>query len=84
MGSVQCNVARVRIVGALADAGKSIDSIQNTKVQTAANAGLDQAKDGVAQIAKAIFSGDAPPQDSRDQVEAGLTAMGTALSSTNR
>lgn len=53
-------------------------------MQTAATAGLDQANGGIKQIASAIISGAAPPQTSRDQVEAGLTAMGAALTGSNR
>jgi hypothetical protein len=79
LGSTQCNLARLRIVGALTRSGQSIDAIQDETVKTAASTGLDQANLGVSQIAQAILTGEAPPQESRDIVAAGLAAMGTAL-----
>ncbi|EMR72743.1 hypothetical protein MGN70_008855 [Eutypa lata] len=75
-----CNIARLKIVGALGDTEDSIGQIQDTAVQNAATTGLQKAQGGVKTIAKAIVAGDAPPAAARDQVEAGLTAMGNALS----
>ncbi|KAH6988349.1 hypothetical protein EDB80DRAFT_689931 [Ilyonectria destructans] len=79
LGSIQCNIARVRIVGALGDAGDAISNIQDPATSAAASAGLDQANAGISQIASAIVAGEAPPAEGRSEVEAGLQAMGTAL-----
>ncbi|PHH90358.1 hypothetical protein CDD83_3881 [Cordyceps sp. RAO-2017] len=79
--SAQCNSARARIVGALRDTGKSVDKIQDAQVKSAAQAGLDQANGGVADIAKSIVKGQDPPADSRDTVAAGLKATNDALGS---
>ncbi|KAI1640863.1 hypothetical protein F4809DRAFT_355030 [Biscogniauxia mediterranea] len=81
LDGLKCNVARLRIVGALGDTQDAVADIQDPTVQQAASTALDQAQGGIAQIAKAIFAGEAPPQDGRDQVEAGLTAAGDALGS---
>lgn len=80
LGGIGCNVARFQILGALGDAGDAISDIQDTNVQSAAQAGLDQANDGIGQIASSLLSGSAAPADSRDAVAAGLAAMNDALS----
>lgn len=80
LGGIGCNVARFQILGALGDAGDAIGGIQDASVQSAAQAGLDQANDGIGQIASSLLSGAAAPADSRDAVEAGLAAMDDALS----
>ncbi|OHE92116.1 hypothetical protein CORC01_12571 [Colletotrichum orchidophilum] len=80
LGSLQCNVARLQIVGALSDTQDAVDQISDAKVQQAANAGLQQAQGGISQIAKSLISGGAPPAASRNEVAAGLSAAGTALS----
>ncbi|KAI5920090.1 hypothetical protein F4810DRAFT_723816 [Camillea tinctor] len=79
LDGIKCNVARLRIVGALGQTKSAVGDIKDPTVQDAATTGLDQAQGGIAQIAKAIFAGETPPQDGRDQVEAGLTAIGDAL-----
>lgn len=79
LGGIGCNIARFQILGALGDAGDSISEIQDADVASAAQAGLDQANDGISQIASSLLSGAAAPADSRDQVEAGLAAMDSAL-----
>lgn len=84
LGSIQCNIARVRIVGALGDAGDAISNIQDPATSAAASAGLDQANGGISQIASAIVAGEAPPAEGRSEVEAGLKAMGTALTAGDR
>lgn len=80
-GSIGCNIARLDIVGALGDTEDNIADIQDPDTQAAAQAGLDQANDGIGQIAQAILSGEAPPQEGRDEVETGLAAIGEALES---
>ncbi|UQC91227.1 uncharacterized protein CLUP02_16761 [Colletotrichum lupini] len=80
LGSLSCNVARLQILGALGNTEDAVSQITDTTVQDAANAGLQQARGGIAQIAKSIVSGAAPPAASRDEVAAGLAAAGTALS----
>jgi hypothetical protein len=79
IGGIGCNVARFKIVGALKSAGDSIGQIQDASVQSAAQAGLDQANGGIKQIASGLLSGQAAPAASRDEVKAGLAAMDTAL-----
>ena len=81
LGGLQCNLARVRIVGALGDTEDAVAQIQDGATQAAATAGLEQAQGGISQIAQAIVAGDAPPASGREQVEAGLTAVGEALAS---
>ena len=81
LGSIQCNIARYRIVGALGDTGDSVSEIQDTATADAAQAGLDQANGAIKTIAQSIVTGAAPPQDARDEVETGLTAAGEALAS---
>lgn len=79
LGGIGCNVARFQILGALGDTGDAISQIQDTDVQAAAQAGLDQANGGISQIASSLLSGADAPADSRDEVEAGLAAMDSAL-----
>jgi hypothetical protein len=81
--SAACNQARIDIVSALGTAGTTIPQIQDPTVQAAAAAGLSQARGGIIVIAQAIEVGAAPPAAGRDQVAAGLTAMGVALSTAN-
>ncbi|KEF57667.1 uncharacterized protein A1O9_05585 [Exophiala aquamarina CBS 119918] len=78
-GNIRCNVARLGIVSALGDTMDSISQIQDPTTREAAAAGVDQANSGIRQIASAIISGQAPPQEGRDTTEAGLTAAGQAL-----
>lgn len=80
LGGIGCNVARFQILGALGDAKDAISGIQDPDVQSAAQAGLDQANGGIGQIASSLLSGAAAPAASRDEVEAGLAAMDSALS----
>lgn len=79
LGNLACNIARLKIVGALGDAGDAIDNIADPATQTAAQAGLDQANGGIKTIAGSLLSGDAAPASARDEVAAGLAAMQTAL-----
>jgi len=79
LGSLNCNLARLRIVGALGDTETAVGEIEDPATQEAAAAGLTQAQGGIQQIAQAIAAGEAPPEDGRAQVEAGLTAVGDAL-----
>ncbi|KAH7161927.1 hypothetical protein B0J13DRAFT_534953 [Dactylonectria estremocensis] len=83
LGSLQCNIARVRIVGALGDADQAIGNIQDQATSTAAAAGLSQANAGISQIANAILAGEEPPAESRSEVQAGLEAMAAALTANN-
>ncbi|KAH7130896.1 hypothetical protein EDB81DRAFT_763561 [Dactylonectria macrodidyma] len=84
LGNLQCNLARVRIVGALNDADQAIGNIQDQATSAAAAAGLSQANAGISQIASAIVAGEAPPAESRSEVEAGLEAMAAALTAGDR
>ncbi|KAF2738916.1 hypothetical protein EJ04DRAFT_573371 [Polyplosphaeria fusca] len=78
-GGAACNIARLQIVSALRQTGNSVADIQDQTVAQEAQAGLDQASDGISQIAQAIIAGEAPPQDGRDLTEAGLAATTQAL-----
>lgn len=80
IGGIACNVARLRTVSALGNAGDAIGQIQDPDTASAAQAGLDQANGGIDEIASAILSGAQAPAEGRQAVEDGLTAMGTALS----
>ena len=80
-GGIACNIARLRIVRALGDTSDNIAGIQDASVQQTAQAGVDQANEGISQIAQAIFAGEAPPAEGRDITEAGLTAASSALDS---
>lgn len=77
--SAECTAARNRIVSALEDADTSIERIQDPATASAAASALEQAQDGIQQIAAAIRAGQAPPADQRNEVLAGLTALGQAL-----
>ncbi|PVH96095.1 hypothetical protein DM02DRAFT_535952, partial [Periconia macrospinosa] len=79
LGGLGCNVARLQIVRALGQTGNDISGIQDASVKQSAQAGVDQANDGIGQIAQALLAGEAPPQDGRDITEAGLTAASSAL-----
>lgn len=79
IGSLACNVARLKTVAALGSTGDAIGSIANTTTQAAAQAGLDQANGGIKAIAGALLSGDAAPASGRTDVAAGLAAMNTTL-----
>lgn len=84
IGNLACNAARLGVVGALNDAGDAVSQIQDPDTQAAAQAGLDQANDGVQQVAQSIFSGEKASADGRDGVAAGLQAMTDALASGDR
>lgn len=76
---IACNVARFQIVSALADTSDSVDKIKDQTVATAAKTGIDQATNGIGEIAKAILAGEAPPAASRNETATGITAATTAL-----
>ena len=74
-----CSAARSSILNALSDADAGVDRIQDPAAAAAAAAALEQAQDGIQQIALAVSAGQAPPADQRAEVAAGLTALGKAL-----
>ncbi|CAI4215490.1 unnamed protein product [Parascedosporium putredinis] len=55
-----CTAARNRIVSALEDADAGIERIQDPATASAAASALEQAQDGIQQIAAAIRAGQAP------------------------
>ena len=55
------------------------DDIADATVKDGTVAGLDAAGDGIKAIAKALFTGGAPPAEARDAVKAGLDASTAAL-----
>lgn len=79
LGSLACNIARIKIVADLASAGGAISSLAAPATQTAVQAGLDQANGGIKTIASSLLSGSAAPDEARSQVKDGLTAMSVAL-----
>ncbi|EJD51804.1 hypothetical protein AURDEDRAFT_111405 [Auricularia subglabra TFB-10046 SS5] len=89
LGNIQCNLARLRIVGALASTTKTVEKLTDQAADdaTASSAaddaltGLDSAADGIKTIALSLISGQNAPADARDQVGAGLTQAKTALDS---
>lgn len=80
LGGIACNIARLQVVSALGDAEDAVGQIQDADTQSAAQAGLDQANGGISEIASALVAGETAPDSGRASVEAGLTAMNTALS----
>lgn len=87
VGNIQCNLARLRIVGALASTTKSVEKLTDQTADDAAASsaaddaltGLDSAADGIKTIALSLISGQNAPADARDQVGAGLTQAKAAL-----
>jgi len=91
LGSLKCNAARLRTVAGLAATSGAVnklstaasgDAAASTAVTTA-QSGLKDAQSGIATIAKALITGQAPPAASRDQVQAGLNNAQTALTGIN-
>lgn len=78
-GNAACNQARVEVVSSLSDAGQAIAQIEDPSVQSAAQAGLDQANGGIAAIAQTLRAGETASAAGRDDVTAGLQAMASAL-----
>ena len=78
-----CNIARLRTVAGLTATTAAVAGINDSGAGATAladaKAGLADARAGIGSIAKALVAGQAPPQDGRDQTEAGLTAAKTAL-----
>ncbi|KAI0806704.1 hypothetical protein C8Q74DRAFT_1212863 [Fomes fomentarius] len=85
IGNLQCNIDRLKIVGALtkmqktlaaiaggddADAAASIQPVQDS---------ISSAQSAIGTIAKSLLTGQQAPDDARDQVKDGLVAAGTAL-----
>lgn len=89
LGSLKCNLARLKVVNNLKAASKLVDSMaddtvdsQDADVHTAvtdAQNGLDDATTAVQGIADALKAKQAPPNELRDQALAGLNAAKTAL-----
>lgn len=81
---VQCNLARLKIVGGLAGTTSAVQKISRVDAATAsavttAQAGLKDAQTGIQTIAQALITRKAPPAAARDQVGKGLNAAQTAL-----
>ncbi|KAJ8469177.1 hypothetical protein ONZ45_g16977 [Pleurotus djamor] len=86
IGNLTCNVARLRIVGALASASSNVNKISTADAATAsavadAKDGLSSANAGIKTIAGAIITLQKAPATARDQVEAGLLKTQGALQS---
>jgi len=84
----QCDAARDAIVASLEEANTALATLATAAADDAAavdglaeaEAGLQQANDGVDAVAAALEQGEAPPQAARDQVVEGLEATLAALS----
>lgn len=81
LGSLECNIARVKIIADLAATRSAVNKISDNSVKTAASAGLDSARSGILDIAAALVTGQSAPQSGRDQVSSGLNATAAALAS---
>lgn len=82
-GNAACNQARGQVVSSLKTAGQAIAQIQDARVQSAAQAGLDEAKAGVQAIAQTLIANQTASAAGRDEVGAGLRAMSAALAGGN-
>jgi len=86
IGDVQCNVARLKTVGALTKAQKAVKALaaqangtaDATNIATAASS-LASAQDGIKTIAGSILTGKAAPASARTQVGDGLENALSAL-----
>ncbi|KAL8409733.1 hypothetical protein RB594_006232 [Gaeumannomyces avenae] len=78
LGSIKCNLARARIVGALSASKSAANSITDATVKQATLDGINAANGGVSNIGKALVAGTAPPSSEREKVEAGLRAATAA------
>ncbi|KAF9498317.1 hypothetical protein BDN71DRAFT_1443648 [Pleurotus eryngii] len=86
VGNLTCNVARLRIVGALAATNDDVSKISTADATAAdavatAQSGLSSAGDGIKTIAGSILTGQQAPASARDQVGQGLIDAQTALQS---
>ncbi|KAK1230182.1 hypothetical protein PQX77_006728 [Marasmius sp. AFHP31] len=89
IGSVQCNVARLKTVKNLADTTNSVNAMLSaagsdpatSSAAQSAQSGLSSAQDGIGQIAQAIVSLQKAPAAARDQTLQGLTDAKSALDS---
>ncbi|KAJ7624826.1 hypothetical protein FB45DRAFT_796794 [Roridomyces roridus] len=84
IGDLACNVARLKIVTALATSKGAINKIPSSDATTstqvsAAQAGLSSASQGIETIAGAILTGQQAPAPARDQVLQGLATAQSAL-----
>ncbi|KAL0958458.1 hypothetical protein HGRIS_000600 [Hohenbuehelia grisea] len=84
IGNLTCNLARLRIVGALGRTGRNMKKIDTNDAAAAtavstASTGLGNANAGVATIARAIFTGQQAPASARDQVGEGMLSAQAAL-----
>lgn len=74
-----CNAARAAIISALGETNANVNQIADANVQAAAQAGLATVQTGIGQVAQSVIAGEAPSQEGRDNVQAGLTAVSAAL-----
>ncbi|KAF8066052.1 hypothetical protein FPV67DRAFT_1671057 [Lyophyllum atratum] len=87
LGGIGCNVARVQTVASLAAASRAVAKVTTASAAdatagdaaAAAKTGLDSAKAGIATIATALVTGQAPPEAACTQTLDGLNAAKTAL-----
>ncbi|KAF9262148.1 hypothetical protein L218DRAFT_810697, partial [Marasmius fiardii PR-910] len=85
IGNLTCNIARGKIVAALAKSGSNAKKIDTTTDPAVADAvtttqtGLKDAGDGIKTIALSIITGQAAPADARDKVANGIQSASDAL-----
>ncbi|EJT69949.1 hypothetical protein GGTG_12832 [Gaeumannomyces tritici R3-111a-1] len=78
LGSISCNLARAKIVGALSAAKSAANSITDATVKQATLDGINAANGGISNIGKALVAGTASPTSEREKVEAGIKAAAAA------
>ncbi|THH26519.1 hypothetical protein EUX98_g7667 [Antrodiella citrinella] len=81
-GDLQCNIARVKIVGSILQAAQTARNLtqelscgcgNSSSLIANVTSGIITAEDAVAEIVGAIFTGQAAPASARTQVGDGLT-----------
>ncbi|KZV99358.1 hypothetical protein EXIGLDRAFT_762659 [Exidia glandulosa HHB12029] len=83
VGNLDCNLARVRIIGALASTADTVKQLPLDLNTAQALAGVGIAQAGIEQIVVALFNNQTAPPAARDLVGSGLTDARTALASVN-
>ncbi|KAJ7215348.1 hypothetical protein GGX14DRAFT_359577, partial [Mycena pura] len=84
LGSIQCNLDRVKILADLVQANSAVSAIDTSDAATgtavaAAQAGLKKVNGAIENIALALVTGKAAPADARTAVSEGLNETRSAL-----
>ncbi|KAJ7165880.1 hypothetical protein C8R46DRAFT_291490 [Mycena filopes] len=83
-GDLDCNLARLKVVSAVATTQSLVSQINTTDLGTAsavavAQAGLASVNGAIEDILNAVFQNQTAPADSRDQLVQGLNTANSAL-----